>query len=78
VTVSFVGTDDLILQAGADADGMVVTQVVPPCYLTDLKIVALYRKTFAQHAPGQEPGFVSLEGFVKCHGDGGGLKARSH
>src|SRR5205814_8377362 len=43
-TVSFVGTDDLILQAGADADGVVVTQVVPPYYLTDLKTVALYRK----------------------------------
>jgi branched-chain amino acid transport system substrate-binding protein len=66
VTVSFVGTDDLILQAGADADGMVVTQVVPPYYLTDLKTVALYRKTFAKYAPGEEPGFVSLEGFVNA------------
>jgi branched-chain amino acid transport system substrate-binding protein len=66
VTVSFVGTDDLILRAGADADGMVVTQVVPPYYLTDLKSVALYRKTFAQYAPGEEPGFVSLEGFVNA------------
>jgi ABC-type branched-subunit amino acid transport system substrate-binding protein len=64
VTVSFVGTDDLISEAGADAEGMVVTQVVPPYYLTDLKTVALYRKTFAKYEPGQEPGFVSLEGFV--------------
>ena len=64
VTVSFVGTDDLILEAGADAEGMVVTQVMPPYYLTDLKTVALYRKTFAKYAPGEEPGFVSLEGFV--------------
>jgi branched-chain amino acid transport system substrate-binding protein len=64
LTVSFVGTDDLILQAGADADGMVVTQVVPPYYMTDLKSVALYRKTLAKYAPAEEPGFVSLEGFV--------------
>jgi len=64
VTVSFVGTDDLIVQAGSDADGMVVTQVVPPYYLTELKTVALYRKTFAKYAPAEEPGFVSLEGFV--------------
>jgi ABC-type branched-subunit amino acid transport system substrate-binding protein len=63
-TVSFVGTDDLILQAGSDADGMVVTQVVPPYYLTDLKAIALYRKTFAKYVAGDEPGFVSLEGFL--------------
>src|SRR5205814_9381694 len=43
LTVSFVGTDDLILQAGADAEGMVVTQVVPPYYMTDFKTVAMYR-----------------------------------
>ena len=64
LTVSFVGTDDLILHAGADAEGMVVTQVVPPYYMTDLKTVALYRKTLAKYFPGEQPGFVSLEGFV--------------
>ncbi len=64
LTVSFVGTDDLISLAGADADGMVVTQVVPPYYLTELKTVAMYRKTLAKYSPGAQPGFVSLEGFV--------------
>ncbi len=64
LTVSFVGTDDLILHAGADAEGMVVTQVVPPYYQTELKTVAMYRKTFAKYYPGEQPGFVSLEGFV--------------
>ena len=64
LTVSFVGTDDLILHAGADAEGMVVTQVVPPYYLTELKTVAMYRKTLAKYFPGEQPGFVSLEGFV--------------
>lgn len=64
LTVSFVGTDDLILHAGADAEGMVVTQVVPPYYETDLKTVAMYRKTLAKYYPGEQPGFVSLEGFV--------------
>ena len=64
LTVSFVGTDDLILRAGADAEGMVITQVMPPYYLTDLKTVALYRKTLANYFPGEQPGFVSLEGFV--------------
>lgn len=64
VTVSFVGTDDLIKQAGSDAEGMVITQVVPPYYLTDLKGIALYRRTMAKYAPTEPPNFVSLEGFV--------------
>src|SRR5712692_3610999 len=41
LTVSFVGTDELIHEAGDDAEGMVITQVVPPYYLTELKTVAL-------------------------------------
>ena len=64
LTVSFVGTDELISEAGADADGMVITQVVPPYYLTDLKGVALYRRTMAKYLPTEQPGFVSLEGFL--------------
>jgi ABC-type branched-subunit amino acid transport system substrate-binding protein len=64
VTVSFVGADDLIKLAGSDVEGMVITQVVPPYYLTDLKTVALYRRTLSKFAPNETPNFVSLEGFV--------------
>jgi branched-chain amino acid transport system substrate-binding protein len=64
LTVSFVGTDELILEAGQDAEGIVITQVVPPYYLTDLKGVALYRRTLSKYAPSARPNFVSLEGFV--------------
>jgi len=64
LTVSFVGTDELITEAGADADGTVITQVVPPYYLTDLKSVALYRHALAQYFPSERPSWVSLEGFV--------------
>ncbi len=64
LTVSFVGTDELILEAGSDADGTVITQVVPPYYLTELKGVAQYRRALAQYAPGEQPNFVSLEGFI--------------
>jgi ABC-type branched-subunit amino acid transport system substrate-binding protein len=64
VTVSFVGTDELIAEAGEDAEGVVVTQVVPPYYLTDLKTVALYRRTLMKYKPSARPNFVSLEGFV--------------
>jgi branched-chain amino acid transport system substrate-binding protein len=64
LTVSFVGTDDLIQEAGADADGIVITQVVPPYYLTEYKTVALYRRTLGKYFPSAQPNFVSLEGFV--------------
>jgi ABC-type branched-subunit amino acid transport system substrate-binding protein len=64
LTVSFVGTDDLIQEAGADAEGMVITQVVPPYYLTEYKTVALYRRTLSKYYPSVQPNFVSLEGFV--------------
>lgn len=64
LTVSFVGTDDLIQTAGPDAEGMVITQVVPPYYLTDLRTVALYRRTLQKYMPNSRPNFVSLEGFA--------------
>jgi branched-chain amino acid transport system substrate-binding protein len=64
LTVSFVGTDELITEAGDDAEGTVITQVVPPYYLTDLKTVALYRRSLSKYAPSARPNFVSLEGFV--------------
>ena len=64
LTVSFVGTDDLIAEADSDADGVVITQVVPPYYLTDRKTVALYRRSLTKYFPTAQPSFVSLEGFV--------------
>jgi branched-chain amino acid transport system substrate-binding protein len=64
LTVSFVGTDELILEAGPDAEGTVITQVVPPYYLTEYKTVALYRRTLTKYFPSTQPNFVSLEGFV--------------
>lgn len=51
-------------EAGTDANGMVITQVVSPYYLTDLKTVALYRRTMLKHSPNSKANFVSLEGFV--------------
>jgi ABC-type branched-subunit amino acid transport system substrate-binding protein len=64
LTVSFVGTDELILEAGPDAEGTVITQVVPPYYLTEYKTVALYRRALTKFFPSAQPNFVSLEGFV--------------
>src|SRR5947208_14395405 len=74
LTVSFVGTDDLIQEAGPDSDGMVITQVVPPYYLTDYKTVALYRRELTKYFPSAQPNFVSLEGFVDAMVMAEGLK----
>jgi branched-chain amino acid transport system substrate-binding protein len=64
LTVSFVGTEELIKEAGPDAEGMIITQVVPPYDRTDYPSVALYRKYLAKYYPDQPPSFVSLEGFL--------------
>jgi branched-chain amino acid transport system substrate-binding protein len=64
LTVSFVGTEKFISEAGADAEGTIITQVMPPYDRTDYPTVALYRKCLAKYSPGEPPTFTSLEGFV--------------
>lgn len=64
LTVSFVGTEALIKAAGNDAEGVVITQVVPPYDQTELPTVKLYRESIAKYMSSTQPSFVSLEGFV--------------
>jgi len=64
LTVSFVGTEKFISEAGADADGTIITQVMPPYDRTDYPTVALYRSCLTKYSPGESPSFVSFEGFV--------------
>ncbi|HXA84901.1 MAG TPA: ABC transporter substrate-binding protein [Candidatus Dormibacteraeota bacterium] len=64
LTVSFVGTEKFITEAGKDAEGTVITQVVPPYTRTDFPAVALYREALNTYYPNEKPNFVSLEGFV--------------
>ena len=64
LTVSFVGTEKFIADAGKDAEGTIITQVVPPYTRTDFPAVALYQKTMKTYYPGEQMSFVSLEGFV--------------
>lgn len=64
LTVSFVGTEAFIQEAGQDAEGTVITQVVPPYDRTDLPTIALYRDALQKYYPNTPPSFVSLEGFV--------------
>jgi len=64
LTVSFVGTEEFIKEAGPDAEGTIITQVVPPYDRTDYATVALYRNLLTKYYPDTQPSFVSLEGFV--------------
>ncbi len=64
LTVSFVGTEEFIKEAGSDAEGTVITQVMPPYDHTDYPTVALYRKCLTKYSQGEAPSFVSFEGFV--------------
>jgi ABC-type branched-subunit amino acid transport system substrate-binding protein len=63
LNVSFVGTQSLINALGADGEGVIVTQVVPPLE-ADLPILARYRAALAASNPAATPGFGSLEGYV--------------
>ncbi|HBA61465.1 MAG TPA: hypothetical protein DCZ92_11750 [Elusimicrobia bacterium] len=64
VTVSFVGTESFIEAAGSAAEGVVITQVVPPPSSSRLPGVDLYLKLLKKYSPRARPGFVSLEGFA--------------
>jgi branched-chain amino acid transport system substrate-binding protein len=64
LTVSFVGTEAFIKEAGPDAEGTIITQVVPPYDRIDYSTVELYRKYLSKYYPDTRPSFVSLEGFV--------------
>jgi branched-chain amino acid transport system substrate-binding protein len=64
LTVSFVGTEKFITEAGKDAEGTVITQVVPPYTRTDFPTVAKYREALKAFYPAEQPSFVSLEGYV--------------
>lgn len=64
LTVSFVGTEAFIKEAGPDAEGTIITQVVPPYDRMDYTTVSLYRQSLAKYYPDTAPNFVSFEGFV--------------
>ena len=64
LTVSFVGTEGLLHIGAQDAEGMIITQVLPPYDHTDLPTVKLYREALEKYMGNTQPTFVSLEGFV--------------
>ena len=64
MTVSFVGSNALARELGEHGKGVYVTQVVPFPWDASVPIVADYLNALQMHAPGDEPGFVSLEGYI--------------
>lgn len=63
LNVSFVGSNALLKQLGADAEGVIITQVVPP-YESDEPGVKEYREALTAFKADAQPGFVSLEGYL--------------
>ncbi|MDF9435196.1 ABC transporter substrate-binding protein [Chromohalobacter israelensis] len=63
LNVSFVGSQALLDELGDAAEGVIVTQVVPP-HTSDLPGVEAYRAALQANGAGSDGDFVSLEGYM--------------
>ncbi|TVP49793.1 MAG: ligand-binding receptor [Halomonas sp.] len=63
LNVSFVGSQALKDELGDLAEGVIITQVVPPLD-ANLPAVEAYRQALDTYADGSEPDFISLEGYL--------------
>ena len=64
VTISFVGSKALAAELGEAGDGVIVSQVVPQPWDASLPVVAAYQAALKSFDANEEPGFVSLEGYI--------------
>jgi branched-chain amino acid transport system substrate-binding protein len=64
VAISFVGSDSLAQELGAEGAGVIVSQVVPFPWDESLPVVASYHQAMTAVDPNAKPGFVSLEGYM--------------
>ena len=64
VNISFVGSNALAKELGPAGAGTVVTQVVPFPQDASIAVVAKYQAALKASAPSEQPGFVSLEGYL--------------
>ena len=64
MTVSFVGGTALAKAVEGHGRGVYVTRVVPFPEDASLPVVADYHAALARYDPSEEPGFVSLEGYL--------------
>ena len=64
MTVSFVGSNALARELAGNGEGVYVTQVVPFPWDDSIPIVAEYQHALKAYHPEDDPGFVSLEGYI--------------
>jgi ABC-type branched-subunit amino acid transport system substrate-binding protein len=64
VNISFVGSDALAKELGPAGVGTVITQVVPSPSDMSIPVIARYQEALKASAPSEQPGFVSLEGYL--------------
>ncbi len=62
--VSFVSGNALAKELGAEARGVIVSEVVPFPWDTDRRIVADYQAAMKALDPSQTPDFIGLEGYI--------------
>ncbi len=64
-SVSFVGSEAFINELQGNTDNVFISQVVPPTYYSELfEAVKAYNQSLAKYAPGTEPTFGGLEGYI--------------
>jgi branched-chain amino acid transport system substrate-binding protein len=72
--ISFVGSQALAATLGADARGVMVSQVIPSPWDNKSALVKEYKQLYLSK-PGRQPGFTSLEGFIAAKAFVEGLRA---
>jgi ABC-type branched-subunit amino acid transport system substrate-binding protein len=63
-TISFVGTENLIADLGAESEGVLISQVVPSPADTSHRLTREYLAALKKTAPDAVPSYVSFEGYV--------------
>jgi len=63
-TISFVGTENLIADLGADSEGVLISQVVPSPADAGLRLTQEYQAALKKSSPDATPSYVSFEGYI--------------
>jgi branched-chain amino acid transport system substrate-binding protein len=62
--ISFVGTESLREVLGGYGQGVIVSQVVPSPYFSDIDLIKEFKRTMAKYQHDAPISFTSLEGFI--------------
>lgn len=64
LNVSFVGSESLARELGAEGEGVIVTQVVPPIIDDRLPVVKDFKRDFAKYSADRSFTFGAFEGYI--------------